>query len=516
MNPAEPNISAETALQTSDSALPLGGLTMTYLALPALLFAWGWLRTPYAAAVTLVAGIAIFFALRDAWRERDRTPFRRHLRLLWPALILLLAWLLLSGIGGFGLQNGDYKSSNALLRGLIESDWPLRIEFQRQTVHVVYYLAYFLPPAAVGKAFGWEAANIFILLWTLTGILLAFGWFRRLTGSPRRSLGALSLAALFCLASGLDAVGHYLDPETTFQWGAHIENWADFFQFSSQTTLLFWVPQQALAAWLMAGLTLACLDDSRLVRYLGMSVAAGVLWTPFGVVGTAPFLLAAGITLLIRKQARVLFAPLSIGLNLGAALIAVIHALYISSNRYAFPIGLLWNLAEDRKAYLRTAVEFWWLEFGLLAVCTVAIHLLLRRGMEEGKKRPALPLAWFGLLGLILSILPLFKMGFNNDLVMRASVPSLFYFWVFVGRAFTGTAPPPRRGWTLALRILLLLLLLAGSYTSLSEIIRSINNYHFGPPPLDEVRPITEATYPHIVAQRMGNEETFFFHHLGR
>lgn len=516
MVPTEKNVPAATASQARASTLPLGGLTTTYLLLPALLFAWGWLRTPYAAAVTLVAGIVIFFALRDAWRERDRAPFRQRLRLLWPALLLLLAWLLLSGVGGFGLQNGDYKSSNALLRGLIESDWPLRIEFQRQTVHVVYYLGYFLPAAVVGKAFGWEAANIFIFFWTLAGVLLAFGWFLRLTGAPARRWAALSLAALFCLASGLDAVGHYLDPETTFQWGAHIENWAKLFQFSSQTTLLFWVPQQALAAWLMAGLALACIDDPRLVRYLGVAVAAGVLWTPFGVVGTAPYLLAAGMTLLVRKQARTLFAPLSVGLNLGAALMAVIHSLYISSNRYAFPIGLLWNLAEDRQAYLRTTLAFWWLEFGLLAICAAAIHILLRRGAETDQKKAGLPPTWFGLIGLILSILLLFKMGFNNDLVMRASVPSLFYFWVFVGQAFAGAAPPPRRGWTLALRMLLLLLLLVGSYTSLSEIIRSVNNYHVGPPPLDKVRPMAEATYPHIVAQRIGNDEALFFRLLGR
>ncbi len=497
------------------SSLPLAALTALYLLLPALLFAWGWLRTPYALAVTLVIVIACFFALRDAWRERDRIPLRQRLSPLWPALLLLLAWMLLSGVGGFGLQNGDYKSSNALLRGLIESDWPLQIEFERQTVHVVYYLAYFLPAAAVGKAFGWNAANIFIFPWALTGVLLAFGWFRRLTAPPAKPWPTLGLALLFCLASGLDAVGYYTTPETPFQWGAHIENWAKLFQFSSQTTLLYWVPQQALAAWLMAGLTLACLDDPRLVRYLGMAVAAGILWTPFGVVGAAPYLLAAGITLLVRKQARVLFAPLSVGLNLGAALIAAIHALYISSNRYDFPIGLLWTLAEDRRAYLQTALEFWLLEFGLLAACAAAIRLL-RRAAPESEKRPGLPPGWLALLCLILSALPLFKMGYNNDLVMRASVPSLFYFWIFLGQTFMGTAPARRRGWNRALTILLILLLLAGSYTSLSEIIRSVNNFHFGPPDIEDVKPIAEATYPHIVAQRVGNDESFFFRLLGR
>jgi hypothetical protein len=501
------------------SAVPLAGLTAVYLVAPIFLFAWSWLKWPFALAVTLMAGCFVLVALRDAWHAHNRTSLWKQLRPLWPALGILCAWLLLSGIGGFGSQVGDYEANNALFLGLVDGNWPLQIAFKGQTVYVVYYMAYFLPAAGIGKLFGWAAANVFILVWALCGILLAFAWFRRMLSVRARVWPLLLAALVFCLASGMDSVGYYLFQGNPFEWGKHLENWATLFQFSSQTSLLYWVPQQALAAWLMAGLTFGCLDDPRLFRYLGMSIAAGILWSPFGVLGVAPYVLAVGITLVARKQARVLFAPLPLGMNLAALGIGAIHLLYISSNQYNFPTGMLWKLAEDRRASLTTAAEFWLVEFGLLAVCALLLDILIRRLHKANKltgSGDALPRGWLWLVCLILSGLPLFKMGYNNDIVMRASIPSLFFFWAFVSQVLLETGLRLKTWRIRLVRALLIGLLLVGSYTSLSEIGRLVTLYHFGPPASDTVKPIANANADHIVAQRIGNSDSLFFRLLGR
>jgi hypothetical protein len=501
------------------SAVPLAGLTVVYLVAPIFLFTWGWLKWPFALAVTTIVGFFVLIALREAWHEHNRTSLWKQLRLLWPALLIICAWLLLSGIGGFGSQVGDYDANNALFHGLIEGNWPLQIAFKGQTVYVVYYMAYFLPAAGIGKLFGWEATNFFILVWALCGILLSFAWFRRMVSVRARVWPLLLAALVFCLASGMDVVGYYLFQSNPFEWGKHIENWATLFQFSSQTSLLYWVPQQALAAWLMAGLTFGSLNDPKIFRYLGMSIAAGILWSPFGVLGVAPYLLMVGITLLIKKQARVLFAPLPLGMNLAALGIGVIHLLYISSNQYNFPIGLLWKLSEDHQATLITTMEFWLVEFGLLAGCALLLRRLIRRAQNETNlPNPvaALPRRWLWLICLILFGLPLFKMGYNNDLVMRASIPSLFFFWAFVSQVLLETGLPLKTWRIRLVRALLISLLLVGSYTSLSEIGRSVAFYHFGPPASDTVKPIAAANADYIVAQRIGNSNSLFFRLLGR
>ena len=66
------------------------------------------------------------------------------------------------------------------------------------------------------------------------------------------------------------------------------------------------------------------------------------------------------------------------------------------------------------------------------------------------------------------------------------------------------------------MRRLLIGLLLVGSYTSLSEISRSVTLYHFGPPAISSVKSIANANADYIVAQRIGNSDALFFRRLGR
>ncbi|MBN2388502.1 MAG: hypothetical protein JXB85_15905 [Anaerolineales bacterium] len=494
---------------------PLASLTAVYLLIPVVFFAWGWLQWPYALATTLLVVAFMFFALRDAWRERpSRAEVFQGLSSLWPALLVVSVWTFFSGIGGFGFQNPDYNSNNALFKGLIDGDWPLQIEFAGQTVYVVYYFAYFLPAAGVGKLLGWGAANLALFAWALTGVLLAFAWFRLVSGLRPGPWARLLLALVFCLAGGLDVIGYYVFNAHPFLWGKHIENWGGLFQFSSQATLLYWVPQQALAAWLLAGLTFATAGDTRLIRSLAMSVAAGTLWSPFGVVGVVPYLLGLAILLLVRKQGKSLFVSPTVEWIIAAAWVATVSLLFISSNEYEFPIGLLWNLAKSRQQYLVTGIVFWCLEFGLLAIVVVVLGAFIRRSRKQTGQpgsQTGLRRTWFGLAILTLSGLLLFKMGFNNDLAMRASIASLFFLWAFVSRILVEAGPCLRQRRVKIAHAAAVCLLLIGSYTGLSEVIRSAKHYHFGPPDPAGVREIATASYTHIVAQRIGQEEAPFF-----
>lgn len=107
-------------------------------------------------------------------------------------------------------------------------------------------------------------------------------------------------------------------------------------------------------------------------------------------------------------------------------------------------------------------------------------------------------------------------MGYNNDLVMRGSIPSLFYFWAFLGWLLVEAWPFIRQRGVAILHALIVCLLLVGSYTSFSEIGRSAFSYHFGPPDSSQVKSIAEASYPYIVGQRIGRMDSFFYRTLGR
>jgi len=167
---------------------PLRSITTIYLLLPALLFSWGWLRFPFSLVSTVFITLFMLSAILDLKRT-DRTHQQglnfisytknkgRFLTYVSLVFLLIVTWLIFSGVGGFGYQNADYTASNALLKDLIIQDWPPTIIVGEIQKPIVYYMAYYLPAAAVGKMLGWVPANLFLFIWTLFGALLAFIWF---------------------------------------------------------------------------------------------------------------------------------------------------------------------------------------------------------------------------------------------------------------------------------------------------------------------------------------------------
>lgn len=67
---------------------------------------------------------------------------------------------------------------------------------------------------------------------------------------------------------------------------------------------------------------------------------------------------------------------------------------------------------------------------------------------------------------ILLLALPLYRYGHYNDLAMRASIPALFVLGILVARTLFGTSTPRR------CRVVLLVLLIAGSLTPLQEFKR--------------------------------------------
>ncbi|MBN1303608.1 MAG: hypothetical protein JXA13_04170 [Anaerolineales bacterium] len=503
----------------------LSTLSLVYLLIPILLYAFGWLREPFAWITTVLVVVVMTFAGRDllaAWkdrRERSGKEWYSSFKPILPAGVVVLAWVFLSGTGGFGLQNGDYHASNALFKALIDTPWPLQAVVDHQMYKIVYYVAYYLPAAAVGKLLGWGAANVFIFLWTVIGIFLSFSWFWKVSAVKKDWKQLLALAVLFCLASGMDWYGYYILHHNPFELGKHIERWTTFYlQYTSQTALLFWVPQHTIAAWLITGLTIDSLHCPQQFKYLGMAIAASMLWSPFGVVGVALYLLIVGMILLVRKAWQALFNPQSLVFNLFSIWLAFVNMLYLSSNEYEFPNDWMWNVIDDKAELIGEWLAFWLLEFGLLVMVVLVLMLVLKKTGKfvQPQAGSGAPLYLFFAAIVILIVLPTYKMGYNNDFVMRVSIPSTFIMWAVVGRLVLSVEFNAWPKAALVLWAVILVIVMSGWVTSLSEIGRSVARYHFGPPDISKVVTIETANKPHTVQQRLGTEDTFFYQNIGK
>lgn len=459
--------------------MPLHALTLLYLLTPCFIFLFGWLTVSLALSVS----IAILYT---AYQTRGRGTIsdfsKQDLVIL---AVLSLAWTLTSGAGGFGHQNSDWAKHNAVLKDLIFKPWPVMYDVETGELGVirhplVYYLAYYLPAAAVGKALGWIAANVVLSIWTWTGIFLALAWVKRLSGR-------YWVAALFIFLSGLDGPGHWFLKHDLFKWTSHIEWWAHHWQYSSNTSLVVWVPQHALGGWLATSLILDGWYHKTPVKTVPLEWAAAAFWSPFASIGLIPFAMLRAVEhpweLLTGWKDWIGVLPW----------LALLYLYYSASQ----PVPQSWLTATILGPDKYTYVFFVVMEFGLFA------GLVAAAGPSRREQ-------WvLGLVTVVLLAIPFYRMGLYNDFGMRASIPALFALWILVGFALLKI-----RG---KLRVALVVAMILGAVTPGTELLRSFAHFQFRPPNIERVHEVHSAhSNKAIGAQYLGTQDSFFFSSLAK
>ncbi|MCC6457534.1 MAG: hypothetical protein IT328_21435 [Caldilineaceae bacterium] len=445
---------------------------LLYLALPYVIFCVGWLQWYWAALAFLLLVAALVESTRLTIHQTtasapaaEASPLFTFLHLLFLLLIALM-WLILVGVGEIGYIRGDWVKHESVLKDLIEHEWPVLYDFYADPVPLVYYFAYYLPSALVGKIAGWAMAQYVVFVWTFLGVVLAMLWFwvlARKASSIAVAQAAYSLIFIFIFFSGLDLIGNIIANRVGWangNWG-RLERWGGAFEYSANTILLAWVPNQALAGWIAGALTLYAILYIRHRRISWLAVGLSALWSPFVTMGLVPYLIAEFFSddgpWLMRLRRYFSWSNLC-----GLAFALLIGLFYLSklyeSSPYAradIPYGFFLTAGSDRMLNdIGLYVTFWLLEVGIYAV-------LLFRGMKyEGR-------IWrwlFATTLVTLALLPLYRVGIYNDLVMRASIPALFCLAVLVGRAVhrsNGGQPT---------RVALIVVLLLGAATAVAEL----------------------------------------------
>ncbi|CAG0979221.1 hypothetical protein ANAEL_01646 [Anaerolineales bacterium] len=445
----------------------LNRISLAYLTFPFILFALGWLRLSIAIPVTLLTVWAI-------WKLFAHPPIHYSLfptpKTTFYLLLITFLWLFFSGIGGYTFQNWDHHWRNAVFHDLIAYDFPVVYSAPEKgpIQMLVYYVGYFLPAAWVGKFLGWGAANFALFLWTWLGVLLVVFHLAH-KGEGTSPLRVLKWAFLLIFFSGLDSLGLLFfakDYPTLFPSIQHLEIWSGNLQYSSFTTQLFWVFNQAVPAWLCVvmcvtltlnevkgkGLEHKLGDSSLTAKRFAQNDTIGQLifiWSlclffaPLAALGLLPYLV---IEFLKHTDFKSPFKNLSFDVLLASGVIVLVSFLYFSSNTAAQERGL-------QPIALKDYLAFFLFEGGILWLALA-------------------PLKWrdprWAMTGLLLAVIPFIQLGSGRDFVMRASIAPLFYLMMMTGEAiFQKTTP----------RLLLItcyLLLAPGSFTPLYEINRSI------------------------------------------
>lgn len=423
-------------------------LLLLFIAAPAvgLLFFLGFPGSTIAGVAAALAIAAMVFYL-----ARSSLDLGAAIRLdvLLFCVTLSVALCLLGGEGRIFYANDDWLIRDAIVNDLVSQHWPFVYRVGEQNFVMRAPLAMYMVPVAVGKFYGIYAAHLALL--AQNAILFALVFY--FIVPPRLKLfQAAAVVFIFVIFSGLDVLptlGAYL--RTGAVGSDHIERWAGLFEYSSHITQLFWVPHHAFAGWVFACLYLLWRRGCVRINAVICATLYLAYWSPFAVMGAAPFLLYALVSdWRAEKIGRADIAAVALGAGPAALL-----GIYLTRDGGAVAHGLMFGEPNFWPIYF----DFIYIEFIPYAAVLIALRPALIRDTN------------FWIVVVSLLVIPFYKLGELNDFAMRSSIPALAllaaaFATVLVEEVAAGNRPV----WTRLATIILIV----GGITGAMEIRRAL------------------------------------------
>lgn len=434
-------------------------VSLVYLSLPILLFLAYWIKPLISIPV-----IALFlYSLFQTYRNTN--PFQLELNRSKAKIaiiaLVLLGWVVLSGIGGLVWQNRwDHMFRNALFSDQVRYAWPVIDASLSAPRMLCYNFGFWLPSALIGKLFGLQAGYLFQIVWAFIGVALAFAFICE-------RLGKISIPVLvvFILFSGLDIVLFFIGKihSNTLQTalpeliaGTHLELKLYQFSSASNTTLLFWVYNQIIPFWVVFLLLLRQTNNrSRLFVYMLM-----LLYSPFPAVGCLPmvvyqFLQKSNFAEISGKKSFRTFLRNTLTVeNVTGLIVCLIIALFYMSNIATGSVGTIKINAGSL------------MEFALYFTTEFLVYLVFILLYKKADAR------YWVLMGSMV-VFSFITLGNNYDFGWRTCIPAAFYTMLLIMQILTD----PASGQTYKrLKFALIAVLVLGSVTPAMEMLRTVEH----------------------------------------
>ena len=276
----------------------LNQLSIIYISLPLLTFLATWLK-PYIAIISFILFMYAIYRGYFKDKEFNCKSLLNSRKVFIIAFIISLLWCYFSGMGGFWYQSNDYHWRNAIFRDLINYNWP--VYYKTINVAMVYYIGFWLPAALIvkiisffqplSKYLSFFIGNELLFIYGTVGLFLVFTNILFALKVKRYSKVLLAIL-IFVLFSGLDIVGAvtpvFYDTTVVFK-KLHLEWWSYIGQYSSNTTVLFWVFNQGIPAWII---TLMFYNNRKKIENYGILALLCFFCAPLPFIGLSVLLIS--------------------------------------------------------------------------------------------------------------------------------------------------------------------------------------------------------------------------------
>lgn len=439
----DPDLGAVAGDRRTRSPLPLVALLCFALGLDQLLL-WSFLglvpRWAVAPGIVLVALPALLLLRQPGIGvgiRLDRSPGPKTVAV---CALVAAAVFLLGGEGHLFYANTDWQVRAAVLRDLTLDPWPFVYDVRAAPDLLRAPLGMYLAPALFGKAMGFHGAEWALFAQNTALLTTVFVLGSHLFETTRSRWIALGIFLGF---SGMDIIGQLLEQQplllSSERWSVAI--------FTAHLTQAFAVPQHGLGGWIGALLFLLWRDGKLPLTGFLTPIPLLALWSPFAVIGIAPFAALAGLISILHRRLR----PADIALPALTLAIALPGLLYLTSGSGAVGGG----------SAPITVSQYLIFELIEVGPYLTALGFIGRHGRFGG--------AALAVTTLVLLIVPFIQVGTSSDFVMRASIPALAILALAVTDVLVRPIETEHRLW----RNILIGALALGSATPAFEIVRA-------------------------------------------
>ena len=436
-----------------------------FLTIPLFMFFLGYLKLTVSIPLTLIFAGIVLYCVSDCMNGPDGnkisqfdTGLQIPLSYLIGFAVTALVVSFVSGVGEYIYTLQDHEYRRAILRDLIDYDWPVIYNYSTQTNPEVreifglasgerafsYYFIYWMPAALIGKIFGFGAGNFVLLIWNSIGIFLCL-----LATSAVIKKATCWVPFIFVFFSGLDIIPNLVYELTHYSDWRWFEGFVTSMSYVSNFRELASVFNQMVPCFLVV-LILMLSYNTR-----SMGLTAGILfcYSPWAVFGILPMVAAFlfGKKLRASKLSRTLFNAFSPSNIAAAVLILTIFGSYYMTNSGAVGYkGFAWTYFSNISWFILAYIVFI-----LIEVIPFALILYKREKSD--------PVFWTAFATLL--ILPFYRVSEMNDFTMRGSMPALFFFCILLCGVVPevmdqNNTPTTKKGWLKSAAIMLTVILM--------------------------------------------------------
>ncbi|MCR5767414.1 MAG: hypothetical protein K6G45_02850 [Lachnospiraceae bacterium] len=439
---------------------PLLMASFIYIYVPVIIFLIGFIKAYISLPVLMGLGYAVYRViktLRDGDRQDNSVTTDRDsgndsisvdIRFLVTGIIFLILVGFFAGWGRWVKQSFDWYKHNAVLSDLIEKPWPVYYVNGNEKSMLSYYIGQYLVPALCGKISGlftntsmtvttvplnlmaaddwviaeyvtkitvpFRIAEIAEYIWNITGLILV--WMNLMLYLKRKTVKAhiveLFMLAFFSVPQSLVEILVKLFFGIDSFYNNYIMTHGNeiILQYAGNFVSMVGAFAQVIVPWLVVVIFLNNRDNIRIYLFYMLPL---ILFAPLPLLGLVPIALGHAVYRLVKDKTTVKWLK---------EVFSAENLLCLFSLGTVLMLYLYGNIFEPKPDILKLRIMHYEDLFGLYFVFVIINVLLYAAFLFKSNKNNHI----FYIAVAELILLPLFRMGYFNDLNIRSSVPALF------------------------------------------------------------------------------------------